>query len=74
MTASKWVTSESVVNNDTPGTLPKPGGPLRPRLEAVQKRIEGQVARLEELQADLKARDEESFRKLMASIKENNVQ
>jgi division protein CdvB (Snf7/Vps24/ESCRT-III family) len=74
MTASKWVTSESVVNNDTQGTLPKPGGPLRPRLEAVQKRIEGQVARLEELQADLKARDEESFRKLMASIKENNVQ
>lgn len=71
---SKWVTSESVVNNDTSIALPRPGGPLRPRLEAVQKRIEGQVARLEGLQAGLKVRDEESFRRLMTSIKENNAQ
>ncbi len=47
---------------------------MRPRLDAVQKRIESQVARLEALQSSMKARDEETFRKLMASIKESNAQ
>jgi len=69
---SRWVKSESVVNDDSP--LPKPGGPLRPRLEAVRKKIEGQVARLEALQAGMKEKDAETFRKLLESIKENNVQ
>lgn len=69
---SRWVKSESVVNDDSP--LPKPGGPLRPRLEAVRKKIEGQVASLEALQAAMKEKDAETFRKLLESIKENNVQ
>ncbi|MEM2140421.1 hypothetical protein [Nitrososphaera sp.] len=69
---SRWVKSESVVNDDS--TLPKPGGPLRPRLEAVRKKIEGQVARLASLQAGMKEKDAETFRKLLESIKENNVQ
>lgn len=70
---SRWVKSESVVNDDS-SALPKPGGPLRPRLEAVQKRIEGQVSRLEVLQSGIKEKDAETLRKLIASIKENNVQ
>jgi division protein CdvB (Snf7/Vps24/ESCRT-III family) len=69
---SRWVKSESVVTDDSP--LPKPGGPLRPRLEAVRKKIEGQVARLEALQVGMKEKDAETFRKLLESIKENNVQ
>lgn len=69
---SRWVKSESVVNDDSP--LPRPGGPLRPRLEAVQKRLEGQVAKLDALHAGMKEKDAETFRKLMESIKENNVQ
>lgn len=82
---SRWVKSESVANNvnDDSGSTrgaapaapqPRPGGPLRPRLEAVQKRMEAQAARLEALQADLKARDEETFRKLVSSIRESNAQ
>jgi division protein CdvB (Snf7/Vps24/ESCRT-III family) len=70
---SKWVKSESVVTDDTTLT-PKPGGPLRPRLEAVQKRLENQVARLDGLQASLKEKDDETFRKLMQAIKESNAQ
>lgn len=70
---SKWVKSESVVTDDST-ISPKPGGPLRPRLEAVQKRIEVQIARLEALAGDLRLRDEDTFRKLMGSIKENNAQ
>ncbi|HEX9677322.1 hypothetical protein [Nitrososphaera sp.] len=70
---SRWVKSESVINDDS-SALPKPGGPLRPRLEAVQKRIEGQVTKLEALQSGMKEKDAETFRKLLSSIKENNVQ
>lgn len=69
---SRWVKSESVVNDDS--TLPKPGGPLRPRLEAVRKKIGGQISRLQALQAAMKEKDAETFRKLLESIKENNVQ
>lgn len=81
MTMSKWVKSESVVASADDSTsssqLPssaRPGGPLRPRLEAAQKRIENQVAQLDGLQSSMKARDDETFRKLVASIKESNAQ
>jgi division protein CdvB (Snf7/Vps24/ESCRT-III family) len=79
MTMSKWVKSESIVTSTDDSTSsiavsPKPGGPLRPRLEAVQKRIESQTVRLEALQSSMKTRDDETFRKLMASIKESNAQ
>lgn len=70
---SKWVKSESVVTDDST-VSPKPGGPLRPRLEAVQKRIEAHVAKLDSLQSELRVKDDETFRKLMASIRESNAQ
>ena len=70
---SRWVKSESILSNDQT-VSPKPGGPLKPRLDAVQKRIQVQVGRLEELHAALKSKDEEAFCKLVASIKENNAQ
>lgn len=71
---SRWVKSESILSNDDQTVSPKPGGPLKPRLDAVQKKIQIQVSRLEELHGLLKSKDEELFRKLVASIKENNAQ
>jgi len=72
---SRWVKSESILNNDDQSVSPpKPGGPLKPRLDAVQKKIELQIARLEELHTLLKSKDEEVFLKLVSSIKENNAQ
>jgi len=71
---SRWVKSESILNDDQTVSPPKPGGPLKPRLDAVQKKIQVQISRLEELHGALKQKDEEAFRKLVASIKENNVQ
>jgi division protein CdvB (Snf7/Vps24/ESCRT-III family) len=72
---SRWVKSESILkdNNDQTVSPPKPGGPLKPRLDAVQKKIQVQIERLEDLQQLHKSKDEEDFRKLMNSIKENNV-
>ena len=46
---SRWVKSESIVNNNDSNnnnnvvqtaSLPKPGGPLKPRLDAVAKKIQ----------------------------------
>jgi len=72
---SRWVKSESILNNDDQTiSPPRPGGPLKPRLDAVQKKIQVQISRLEELHTAHKSKDEELFRKLMSSIKENNVQ
>jgi division protein CdvB (Snf7/Vps24/ESCRT-III family) len=70
---SRWVKSESILNDDQT-VSPKPGGPLKPRLDAVQKKIQVQISRLEELHGVLKQKDEEAFRKLVTSIKENNAQ
>lgn len=71
---SRWVKSESILSNDDQTVSPRPGGPLKPRLDAVQKKIQVQISRLEELHGALKSKDEEVFRKLLTSIKENNAQ
>src|SRR5215207_4670797 len=85
---SRWVKSESVLDSDDregnnnnnnnnhyqSASLPKPGGPLKPRLDAVRKKIEVQIDRLEELLIINKPKDNEILSKLMVSIKENNTQ
>jgi division protein CdvB (Snf7/Vps24/ESCRT-III family) len=73
---SRWVKSESILNdnNDQTVSTPKPGGPLKPRLDAVQKKIQVQIDRLEELHRLLKSKDEEVFHKLVNSIKDSNTQ
>jgi division protein CdvB (Snf7/Vps24/ESCRT-III family) len=77
---SRWVKSDSILNNNSgdndqvSSPSPKSGGPLKPRLDAVQKKIQAQIARLEELYSALKSKDEDTFRKLVASIKESNTQ
>src|SRR5215208_1540073 len=84
---SRWVKSESVLDSDDregnnnnnnnhyqTASLPKPGGPLKPRLDAVRKKIEVQIDRLEELLIINKPKDSEILTKLMVSINENNTQ
>jgi division protein CdvB (Snf7/Vps24/ESCRT-III family) len=86
---SRWVKSESILDSDDRGggdnnnnnsynyqtaSLPKPGGPLKPRLDAVRKKIQVLIDRLEELHSINKARDSDIFTKLMVSVKENNTQ
>jgi division protein CdvB (Snf7/Vps24/ESCRT-III family) len=83
---SRWVKSESVLDSDGDGnnnnnkngyqtaSLPKPGGPLKPRLDAVRKKIQVLIDRLEELHSINRPRDNEILSKLMVSINENNTQ
>lgn len=85
---SRWVKSESVVDSDErdgnnnnnnnnyyqTASPSKPGGPLKPRLDAMRKKIEVLIDRLEELHGINRPRDNEILRKLMVSINENNTQ
>jgi division protein CdvB (Snf7/Vps24/ESCRT-III family) len=81
---SKWVKSESVIdsneidgnnnNNHQMFSLPKPGGPLKPRLDAVKKKIQVQIDRLEELRSINNLKDTEIFTKLTDSLKDKNTQ
>jgi division protein CdvB (Snf7/Vps24/ESCRT-III family) len=81
---SKWVKSESVLdsneidgsnnNNHQMFSLPKPGGPLKPRLDAVKKKIQVQIDRLEELSSINRLKDTEIFTKLTDFLKDKNTQ
>jgi division protein CdvB (Snf7/Vps24/ESCRT-III family) len=78
---SRWVKSESILdrndrdsNNNPTASLPKPGGPLKPRLDAVSKKIQVQIDRLEELHSINRLKDNDIFTKLNISINENNTQ
>jgi division protein CdvB (Snf7/Vps24/ESCRT-III family) len=81
---SRWVKSESVLDSDDrdgnnnngyqTASLPKPGGPLKPRLDAVRKKTQVLINRLEELHSINRLRDNEIFSKLMVSINENSTQ
>jgi division protein CdvB (Snf7/Vps24/ESCRT-III family) len=80
---SRWVKSESILNgndvnsnnnHDQMASLPRPGGPLKPRLDAVRRKIQVQIDRLEELRSIHKLNDNEILAKLMVSINENNSQ
>ncbi len=87
---SRWVKSESVLDSDDrdgsnnnnnnnnyyyqTASLPKPGGPLKPRLDALRKKIQVLINRLEELHSINRPRNSEISSKLMVSINENNTQ
>lgn len=81
---SRWVKSESILNgndansnnnnHDQVASFSKPGGPLKPRLDAVRKKIQVQIDRLEELHSIHRLKDDEILGKLMVSINENNTQ
>ncbi|HKU50217.1 MAG TPA: hypothetical protein VJP79_09720 [Nitrososphaera sp.] len=70
---SRWVKSESILSDGDKVSTPKPGGPLKPRIDAVEKRIQIQVSRLDELHRAMKSKDDEIFHRLVSSIKENNA-
>jgi division protein CdvB (Snf7/Vps24/ESCRT-III family) len=86
---SRWVKSEAILDsnnnnnknhnrdndsNSQTASPPKPGGPLKPRLDAVQKKIQVQIARLDQLHTMLMLKDREALDKLTVSIKDNNAQ
>jgi division protein CdvB (Snf7/Vps24/ESCRT-III family) len=73
---SKWVKSESTVedtcDSDSNNSI-KYSIPLKPRVDAVIDRIDFQVSKLEIILKDLKSKDDETFRSVISSVKDNNT-
>ncbi len=70
---SRWVKSESIIEDSNAVTSPKPSGPLKPRLDAVEKKIELQILRISEMHHSMKSKDDEIFRKLIAAVQDNDI-
>lgn len=74
---SKWVKSESTVedmyDSDSNNSI-KYSIPLKPRIDAVIDRIDFQVSKLEIILKELKSKDDETFRSVISSVKDNNTQ
>ncbi|MFL6483226.1 MAG: Snf7 family protein [Nitrososphaera sp.] len=80
---SRWVKSESVLDNNEEDkscdyqkipSLPKPGGPLKPRVDAVAKKIKVQIDRVDEICRINRLKANDIFTKLMISTSDNNIQ
>jgi division protein CdvB (Snf7/Vps24/ESCRT-III family) len=80
---SRWVKSESILDNNEEDrsysyekthSLPKPGGPLKPRLDAVAKKIKVQIDKVEEICGINRLKANDIFTKLMIAIKDNSIQ
>ncbi|MFL6486070.1 MAG: Snf7 family protein [Nitrososphaera sp.] len=80
---SRWVKSESVLDNNEEDkscdyqkipSLPKPGGPLKPRVDAVAKKIKVLIDRVDEICRINRLKANDIFTKLMISTSDNNIQ
>jgi division protein CdvB (Snf7/Vps24/ESCRT-III family) len=71
---SRWVKSESILDDNDKASLPKPGGPLKPRLDAVGKKVQLTVSRLDDMHRVLRSKDEEIFHKLVTAVRESDAQ
>lgn len=71
---SRWIKSGSIVESNMESCLPKYCIPLKPRINEVLRQIEVQISRLGDVINGLISKDEETFRKIMFSIKENDTQ
>jgi division protein CdvB (Snf7/Vps24/ESCRT-III family) len=72
---SKWIKPEPMLEDKSKyDSSVKHGIPLKPRVDAVVKRIDFQISKLEIIANDLKSNDYEIFRKAMSLVKENNTE
>jgi division protein CdvB (Snf7/Vps24/ESCRT-III family) len=70
---SKWINPEPILEDESKyDSSVKHRIPLKPRVDAVLKRIDFQISKLEIIANDLKSNDYEIFRKAMSLVKENN--
>ena len=70
---SKWINPEPLLEDESKyDSSIKHRIPLKPRVDAVLKRIDFQISKLEIIANDLKSNDYEIFRNAMSLVKENN--
>lgn len=71
---SKWVKSESMLEENIKSSSAKYGIPLKPRIDVVLKQIHLQTSKIDTILNDLKSKDREIFRKTISSTDVDNAQ
>ena len=71
---SKWVKSESMLEENIKSNSAKYGIPLKPRIDVVLKQIHLQTFKIDTILNDLKSKDREIFRKIVSSTDVHHAQ
>src|ERR671934_799297 len=69
---SKWVKSDSVLDNENSYTSVKYSIPIKPRIDTVMNRIDSQISKLEIFLNNLKSKYDEILQKVISSVQEKN--
>ncbi len=67
--ASRWVKEQKDTNDGIKNT-----GPIKPRIEQAQKRLQMQIAMLDSILQKLKSKDQAIFKKIITSIQKRDTQ
>jgi len=72
--ATKWTKSSEPGFGEKLQSAVKPAGPLKPRIEQAQRRLQLQVSRLESITHKLKDKDQAIFKKIVSAIQQHDTQ
>ena len=72
--ATKWMKSNGSNAGEKLHAAIKPAGPLKPRIEHAQRRLQLQISRLDSITNKLKEKDQALFRKVVNSIQQHDTQ
>jgi len=66
--ATRWMKSNEASFGEKLQNTVKPAGPLKPRIEYAQRKLQLQVSRLDSITHKLKEKDQSIFRKIVSAI------
>jgi len=72
--ATKWMKSNEPSFGEKLQNAVKPAGPLKPRIEQAQRKLQLQVSRLESITQKLKEKDQAIFKKIVGAIQQHDTQ
>jgi division protein CdvB (Snf7/Vps24/ESCRT-III family) len=72
--ATRWMKSNEASFSEKLQNTVKPAGPLKPRIEYAQRKLQLQVSRLDSITHKLKEKDQSIFRKIVSAIQQHDTQ
>ncbi len=72
--ATKWMKSNELGFGEKLHSAVKPAGPLKPRIEHAQRKLQLQISKLESITHKLKDKDQTIFRKIVGAIQQHDTQ
>ena len=72
--ATRWMKSNEPGVGEKLHDAIKPAGPLKPRIEYAQRRLQLQISRMDSISHKLKEKDQALFRKIVGAIQQHDTQ